>query len=382
MGVRADWKKGSLDTLTLQGDLYRDETGERVSVATFSPPAETMLNDRAYATGGNIVARWRHETGESSDIQVQAYFDRTNLQDVELGETRDTFDFDFVQHQTAGTSQQLTWGLGARVSPSNFIQMSPGVNFLPHQQTDTIYSGFVQYELPIIHNRLTLTAGTKLDHNNFSGFEYQPSARLLWSPSDHQSLWAAVTRAVREPSRIDQDVSFAIFAGVAGTPPTPVYFEITGNPDFESERLLSYEVGYRRTFTPRVYLDVATFYNDYARLENYGATSFVLGSAPGTPPTAYLAVLLPYANGVEGNTVGAEIAPDWQVTPWWQLRATYSYLNMNLRDSPGFAGDLGSILKSYLGSSPSHIVNLQARIDLVKRFELDMNYRYVSALPA
>jgi iron complex outermembrane receptor protein len=73
------------------------------------------------------------------------------------------------------------------------------VNFLPAKQTDSIYSGFVQYELPIVRNKLTLTAGTKLEHNNFSGFDYQPSVRLLWMVTPHQSFWAAVTRAVRTP---------------------------------------------------------------------------------------------------------------------------------------------------------------------------------------
>jgi len=177
MGFRADWKKGDQNTFTVQGDIYRGETGERVSIATFSPPAETMPEDKAFVSGGNIVARWRHETGHGSDIQIQANFDRTNFQDLELGETRDTFDIDFVQHQHLAAGQELTWGLGARVSPSNFIQSSAGVDFLPHLQTDTIYSGFVQYELPIVRDKLTLTAGSKLDHNNFTGFEYQPSAR-------------------------------------------------------------------------------------------------------------------------------------------------------------------------------------------------------------
>jgi len=113
---------------------------------------------------------------------------------------------------------------------------------------------------------------------------------------------------------VDQDVSFAIFAGSTGTPPTPVFFEITGDPTFASERLLSFEAGYRRTVTRRVYVDIATFYNVYHGLESYGTLSLFLGSTPGTPATAYLGLLLPYANGIEGNTVGAEIAPDWQVT--------------------------------------------------------------------
>jgi iron complex outermembrane recepter protein len=378
MGFRADWKKGHQDSFTVQGDIYRGETGERISIATFSPPAETMPDDKAFVSGGNLVARWRHDTGEGSDIQIQAYFDRTNFQDLELGETRDTFDVDFLQHQRIGAGQELTWGLGARVSPSNFIQSSAGVDFLPHQQTDTIYSGFVQYELPIVRDKLTLTAGTKLDHNNFSGFEYQPSARLLWTPTDHQSLWAAVTRAVREPSRVDQDVSFAIFAGSAGTPPTPVFFEITGDPTFASERLLSYEVGYRRTITKRVYVDFASFYNIHRDLQSYGGLSLLLAATP-VPP--HLVIMLPYANGIEGNTLGAEIAPDWQITPWWRVRGTYSFLHMGLKDAPGYT-DTGNLLSSYEGSSPRHVANFQSRFDLPKRFELDLDYRYVSALPA
>jgi iron complex outermembrane recepter protein len=376
MGFRMDGKKGDRDTFTVQGDTYGGVTGGRVSLASFSPVAETFPDDKANVSGGNIVARWRHETGEGSDIQLQTYFERTNFQDLELGETRDTFDFDFIQHQRIHGNQELTWGLGARVSPSNFIQTSAGVDFLPHQQTDSIYSGFVQYEMPIVSDRVTLTAGTKLEHNNFSGFEYQPSARLLWTPTALQSLWAAVTRAVRTPSRLDQDVSFAI--AVTPGPPFPVFFDIAGNPKFASERLLAYEAGYRVTITPRLYLDFAAFYNIYRDLQSYGALSFSL--AP-TPPPPHLVILVPYANGIEGHTTGAEIAPEWRITPWWQLRGSYSFLHMGLRDEPGFT-DTGMLLSSYRGSSPRHGAVIQSLFNLPKRFELDLTYRYSSALPA
>jgi iron complex outermembrane receptor protein len=376
MGFRVDGKKGDRNTFTVQGDIYQGVTGERVSLASFSPPAETQPDDKAFVSGGNIVARWRHETGEGSDIQFQTYFERTNFQDLELGETRDTFDFDFVQHQRIHGNQKLTWGLGARLSPSNFIQTSAGVDFLPHQQTDSIYSGFVQYETPIVSDRFTLTAGTKLEHNNFSGFEYQPSARLLWTPTARQSLWAAVTRAVRTPSRLDQDVTFAI--AVSATPPPPVFFDIVGNPSFTSERLLGYEAGYRVTVTPRLYLDFAAFYNIYHDLQSYGALSFFL--AP-TPPPAHVVILVPYANGIEGNTTGGEIAPEWRITPWWQVRGSYSFLHMGLRDAPGYT-DTGMLLSSYEGSSPRHGVVIQSLLNLPKRVEFDLTYRYSSALPA
>ena len=376
MGFRTDWKSGQKDTFTVQGDVYRGESGERAFIASFSPPAEIQKDGKGYVSGGNLLARWQHTTGEGSDIQIQAYFDRTNRQDFELGETRDTFDVDFVQHTRVHDGQELTWGLGARVSPSNFIQTSAGVNFLPNKQTDSIYSGFVQYELPIVRDKLTLTAGTKLEHNNFSGFEYQPSVRLLWTPTAHQSFWGAVTRAVRTPSRLDQDVQFAIL--VRATPPPPIYFQILGNPNLKAERLIAYEAGYRAQINSNVYVDFTVFYNTYNDLQGYGPPFPALAN---TPPPPHLFFVLPYANSIEGHTVGTEIAPNWKITHWWQVRGSYSFLHMQLKDKPGFT-DVGNLLSSYMGSSPSSLVGFQSLFNLPKHFELDATYRYSSALPA
>jgi iron complex outermembrane receptor protein len=376
MGFRADWKSSEENTFTVQGDIYRGESGESILIASLSPPAEISEQGKDYVSGGNLLARWEHTTGEGSDIQIQAYFDRTNRQDFELGETRNTFDIDFVQHLHIHADQNLTWGLGARVSPSNFIPTSAGVNFLPNKQTDSIYSGFVQYELPIVRDRVTLTAGTKLEHNNFSGFDYQPSVRLLWTPTNHQSLWGAVTRAVRTPSRVDQDVQFAIF--VTDTPPPPIYFQIVGNPKLKAEQLIGYEAGYRTQASRNVYVDFTAFYNNYNDLQSYGALSLAEAD---TPPPLRLLIVLPYVNGVEGHTVGTEIAPNWKITHWWQVRGSYSFLHMSLRDKQGFT-DTGGLLSSYMGSSPSSIVGFQSHFNLPKHFELDQTYRYSSALPA
>lgn len=376
LGFRTDWKRGEKDVFTVQGDLYSGESGEDTYIASFSPPAETAEHGYGYVSGGNLLARWQHTMGEGSDIQLQTYFDRTNRQDFELGETRDTFDVDFVEHVRVHDDQELTWGLGARISPSNFIQSSQGVNFLPASQTDTIYSGFVQYELPIVRDKLSLTAGTKLEHNNFSGFDYQPSVRLLWTPAEHESFWAAVTRAVRTPSRLDQDVNFDIL--IQATPPPPVYFEILGNPNLKPEQLIGYEAGYRREVNRNLYLDVTAFYNSYDDLQGYGAPSVGVGA---TPPPPHLFFVLPYANVIEGHTIGTEIAPNWRVTNWWRLSGSYSFLHMSLRDKPGFT-DVGNLLGSYSGSSPSDLVAFQSFFNLPKRFEFDQTFRYSSKLPA
>jgi iron complex outermembrane receptor protein len=375
VGFRTDWKSGEKDTFTVQGDVYRGESGESALLATFSPPAEVAQDETGYVSGGNLLARWQHTTGEGSNIQIQTYFDRTNRQDLELGETRDTFDIDFIQHLRVHGDQELTWGLGARVSPSNLIQTSPGVNFLPNKQVDSIYSGFVQYELPIVKEKLTLTAGTKLEHNNFSGFDYQPSVRLLWMPTARQSFWAAVTRAVRTPSRLDQDVQFDIF--LENLPP-PVYFQILGDPKLKAEQLIAYEAGYRAQVNPKLYVDVAGFYNSYSDLQGYGPP---YASESGTSPGEVLYFVLPYANVIEGHTVGVEIAPNWKIANWWQVRGSYSLLHMSLRDDPGIP-DTGNLLSSYMGSSPRHMVGFQSLFNLPKHFELDGSYRYSDALPA
>jgi iron complex outermembrane receptor protein len=378
MGFRTDWKSGDKDNFTVQGDIYSVGSGETSLVALFSPASEVQQSAIGSASGGNLLAQWQHTTGEGSDMQIKAYFDRTKRADIQGGETRDTFDVDYIQHARIYGAQNLTWGLGARVSPSNFLQTSPGVNFLPNKQTDSIYSGFVQYELPIIRDKVTLTAGTKLEHNNFSGFEYEPSVRLLWTPTARQSFWTAVTRAARTPSRQDQDVVFDIFAGTInlGTPPfpTPVYFEIQGNPKARAEQLIGYEVGYRTQVTSSVYVDFTAFYNTYNGLQGFGPAAINQAS-----PTAPVFFVLPYANIIKGHTTGVEIAPDWKITHWWQLRGSYSYLDMALRDKPGFT-DVGNLLPNYLGSSPRHVVSFQSLFNLPKRFELDTTYRYTSGL--
>jgi iron complex outermembrane receptor protein len=378
VGFRTDWKSGTKDAFTVQGDIYNAASGESSYLATFTtppattPPAEIQQEAIASASGGNLLARWQHTMGEGSDIQIQAYFDRTNRVDIEGGERRDTFDVDYVQHARIFGDQDLTWGLGARVSPSNFIQTTPGINFLPNKQTDSIYSGFLQYELPIVRDKLTLTAGSKLEHNNFSGFEYEPSIRLMWTPTDHQSFWAAVTRAVRTPSRQDQDVVFDILALAEPTPPS-VYFEVAGNPKAKAEQLIGYEAGYRTQVKSNVYIDFTAFYNNYTGLQGYGPIGL-------SETNEGVFFILPYANIIQGDTVGAEIAPDWKITSWWQVRGSYSFLHMALTDKPGFT-DIGNLLSSYEGSSPSHVANVQSLFNLPKHFELDATFRYVSALP-
>lgn len=373
-GFRTDWDRGPRDTFTFQGDIYREIAGETTQFALYSPPSQLTVDGNAELTGGNLLGRWKRVLSERSDFQVQAYFDRTNHFEPEFGETRDTFDVDFLHHLTLPWQQKFLWGLGARVSPSNVVQTVATTDFLPHHMTDQIYSGFVQDEIPLFSKRLLLTLGSKLEHNNYTGFEVQPSVRLLWNRTSRQSFWASVTRAVRTPSRLDEDITINFFATDT---PLPIYLRASGNRQFQSEKLIAYEAGYRTLLSSHFYVDLALFYNDYDDLYSFQVGAPFLELSP-PPPHAIIPVLT--SNGIRGAAMGFEVAPDWKPVSWWELKTSYSYLNMHLENKPG--SNDPSTIPGDEGSTPRHQVVIQSRVNLPKKLEFDQTYRYVSSLPA
>jgi iron complex outermembrane receptor protein len=373
-GFRLDWDNQKRDTLTLQGDLYKGGVGQRENIAYYSPPASIKVDGPQDVSGGNILGRWRRKLEDGSDIQVQAYYDRTYRFGSQLGETRNTFDIDFIHHLNVLSRQDIIWGLGGRWSPSDFIQTVATVDFLPHHQSDNIYSLFVQDEVAIVENKLWATIGSKFEHNIYTGWEIQPGFRLLWTPSSGQSVWGAVTRAVRSPSRLDEDLRLT---SLVTTSPLPEFIRIAGNPQFVSETLLGYEVGYRKLVTSRLYVDLSLFRNNYYDLTSFGSATFGFETSP---PPLRLVATVPWANGIEGNTEGVEVAPDWKVASWLELKASYSYFNMDLRNKPGSTETVTVGVDQ--GSSPRHQILIQSWFNLPKRFEFDPTYRFVSALAA
>jgi iron complex outermembrane recepter protein len=375
-GFRTDWESNASDAFTLQGDIYREAAGQDVAVGSYSPPGTIDLVGNTQFSGGNVLGRWKHRVNAGSDVQVQAYFDRTNNFEPQFGETRDTFDVDFLHHLTLARHQDFLWGLGARVSPANFSQRVPTLDFRPQYQTDQIYSGFVQDEIPLVPKRLSLTVGSKLEHNNYTGFEVQPSARLLWTRTPRQTFWVSATRAVRTPSRLDEDLQLTDF--LAANP--LIFLQVNGNGEFFSERLIAYEAGYRSLLSPHFYVDIAAFRNGYDDLYGYGTAGAL---AQLDPPPPHLLLTVPISNEVKGTTAGFEVAPDWQMTHWWQLRGSYSYLHLNLESKTPNPNSVEALnVLSDEGSSPHHQVVFESLVDLPKRFEFDQTYRYVSALPA
>jgi iron complex outermembrane recepter protein len=373
LGFRSDWAAGARDQFTMQGDMYKGGVGERVGIGSFSPPGQTISDQAVAVSGGNFLVHWRRDIRPGSDLQVQAYYDRTYALAPHYGETRNTFDVDFIHHLTLPWHQNFIWGAGIRISPSDFVETVPSLDFTPHHVANNVYSGFIQDEIAIVPDRFSLTVGTKVEHNNYTGFEPQPSVRALWTVDHKQSLWAAVTQAVRTPSRIEED--FRDDGFLLASP--LLYVEIDGNRHLHAERLRGYELGYRRLINPKMYVDFAVFHNEYNDLVSLGNPTLTLDSSP---PPDHFTYHFQYVNGIQGHTDGFELSPDWNPVSWLQLKASYSYLNLDLRLKPN-ATDTGTVTSDE-GSSPHNQVSFESRFNLPRGFEFDQTFRYVSALPA
>jgi len=358
-GFRLDWSQNTRTDYMLEGDAYGGTS-----------PAETGPSSFVnLVSGGDVVGRWRHKFENESDIYFEAYFDRTVRSGPLYSETRNTIDIDFLHRLKVADRHQITYGIGLHWSPNRFIQKSPIVNVVPNVDTDYIHTGFIQDEMHFLNDKLSVIAGAKLEGNNFSGFDIQPTLRGLWNPNPHQSFWAAATRAVTTPSRIEE--GFQLSGGeISANPPT--YLLVSGNPNFKSETVLGYEGGYRQLLTPKLYIDLDVFHNNYDHLQSFGVPTLI-----GNTLTIF------YENAIAGATNGIEIAPSWTIKPWWKLSGSYSYVGIDFHaDAPGSNISSTGSVPTYEGSSPAHQVKIQSNVNIGKRFEFDQTYYYASALPA
>src|SRR5213596_561412 len=378
-GFRADWTPAGANSLTVQGDIYRSRFDETLKVASLSAPySNTFPNDGKYS-GGNILGRWNH-TSEGSSMSLQMYYDNTTITDHSLfGDHQNILDIDFQDGFHAGNSQQFVWGLGYR-SIHDKNDASFTVSLQPNQVTLNQFSTFLQDEISLVDNRLQITLGSKFERNEFTGFEIEPNARLLWNLTPNQSIWTAVSRAVRTPALTEEGLRLNSQVIPPGTPanptPLPAVVAVFGSHQFNSEDLLAYELGYRVQATKNLSLDIATFYNNYSNLRT---------AEPGAPypegspaPTDFV---IPFVAGnkMSGGTYGVELFADWKVVPKWRLVGSYSYLQMYIHkniDSQDPTPDNPN------GSSPRHQWYLRSSVDLPKHFEQDTTLRFVDHLPS
>jgi iron complex outermembrane recepter protein len=371
-GFRTDWKIDDRDTLTVQGDIYDGVAGEAVRVTSEAPPSIVTLDQNAQLSGGNLLARWQRLLKNGSDVQLQVYYDRVNRLQANQAEYRNTFDVDFVHHFMLSEQQDFIWGLGARWSPASLPEIVPTYVFDPESRTDHVYTAYAQDQISLLDSRLQFTFGAKLLHSSFTGVDLEPSVSLLWAPTSRRTFWAAVTRAVRTPSDIEDTLQTTTLLSTV-----PLAFsQTTGDGKFTSETLLGYNGGYRSLIAKNFSLDLAVFFNQYDHLLSLEPVAPFIENDQGTPATIY-----PYinGNGLKGTTSGFEIAADWKPASWWRVESSYSLLMMNLHTLPTSSDTTTVALDE--GASPHHQAQLQSYVDLSRNLEFGLTFRYVGALP-
>jgi len=337
-GFRMDWDASNVNRLTLQGDLYDGRIGQ------------LSAGDIA-VSGGNVMAKWSRTPSEGSSLAAQLYYDRTH-RDIPgtFGEDLDTYDVDLQHRARLGARHDVVWGLGYRLINDRVVN-GPALAFLPPHVARQWFTGFAQDEIALVPNRLHVALGTKIEHNDYTGFEIQPSGRVNWRLSPSGTLWAAVSRALRTPSRIDRE----FFA--PGQPP----YRLAGGPGFHSEEELAYELGYRHQ-RGALALSLAAFYNRYYGLRSVEQVN---------PPAAFPIVI---GNGQDGESFGAEETVEYWLTSRWRLRAGYTELRVHIWPNPGSTDTSRGAAES---QAPDRQFLLKSSVDLPAQLRLDAGFRAI-----
>ncbi|GAB6064563.1 TonB-dependent receptor plug domain-containing protein [Deferrisoma palaeochoriense] len=373
-GFRLDAERAA-STWTLQGEIYRGRSGAVYTVPTADPDRlETWADDTAL-WGGNLLGRWGRKLGAAGRFQLQAYYDRTSRDEAIGREEREAWDLDLQHRFSLGRRHDVVWGGGVRLSRDR-IDGTAIIRFDPARRTDRLWNAFLQDEVALVPDHLHLILGVRAEHNNYTGAEWQPDARVLWRVTPGHTLWAGASRAVRTPSRAEADAVMAGQVLGVGNPanPLPVVIrpEFRGDDGFGSESVVSWQVGYRARWTEAVSTDLAAFLSRYRDLRTID--SRVVGPDPLHP--GWLVATGGPGNRADAVSKGVEAEARWRVTRAWRLRVAYTWFLLDI--DPGGSSDFSAEFEE--GKTPRHQVDLRSYADLPGGWSLDLGLRYVGSL--
>jgi len=386
LGGRLDWRASDADTLRMIAEVYDGTVGENFTLSSVAPPYSQNEDVTTEPSGGFLTMSWNRILSDTSDLSVQIYYDKSDRMAVAPEEERDTSSFDFQHHFEAGPRNDIVWGFEVRHSEDDTTG-SETISLDPPSRTQRLYSGFIQDEIRLYGDAVFLTLGTKVEKNNFSqsDYEWSPNARLSWLLTDTSTVWGSVAKAVRTPNRIEQDVR--ILGGVVpplvppNADPVPFAIRIYGNPDFDSEEVMAYELGFRAQPMEDLTVDVALFYNDYKELrwgQDLGVSCQPAGLPISDPacffgPFDFAELGVTFVNQGRQDSKGFELAMSWVPTEWWRLYGAYTYLKID-------GDDFSNLPMSFGEDAPEHQLSLRSNMSVTSAGNLDLWLRYVDAL--
>ncbi|HXS59045.1 MAG TPA: TonB-dependent receptor [Hanamia sp.] len=345
-GLRMDWDVTPKDLITFEGSIYSGR------------PNPDGNDTSIIARGDNLTVRWSHSASARSDFQLQFYYDHT-LRNFGNGfkEVLKTYDIDWQNRIALCDRHEVTYGANFRIMDHNVTNL-PLFGFFPGRKDLYLYSAFAQDKIALIKDRLRFTIGAKIEHNSYTDFEFQPNARLAFTPTKKQTIWAAVSQAVRTPSRIDRDFVAFLAPGLAF---------IRGDSNFVSETLTAYELGWRIQPSKNLSVSASSFYNVYDNIRS---------AEPGPIPPFNIPIT--FGNGVKGASYGIELSGIYQLTSWWNLKGGYTFFKKDLSLKSGSKDANNATAES---DDPQHQFVIQSKVILPARFEFGTVIRYIDKLP-
>ncbi|WP_331353308.1 TonB-dependent receptor [Cellvibrio sp. UBA7671] len=364
-GFRADWS----DEFTLQGDAYRTDTEQRRPHFSLIAPYMPIKQQIIRYDGINLLGRWTDKHHDGSRLSIQTYVDWAKRDEpFNFIDERITYDLDAQYNFAPLSAHDIILGAGYRYLTDD-EQGDNNTAFTPQKRRNSLYSAFVQDKITLAPEAWFLTLGAKFEHNEFSGFEFQPNARLQWHPGQNQTLWASVSRAVRTPTPIEEDLTSTLATAAN------VRAAFVPNDDFKSEKLTAYELGYRQQLAPAISVDVAAFHNDYDSLSTTMADpeNVQLVNNGIDPPHIFIPFI--FTNNMQGTSEGIETAINWAVNPNLKIAANYSYLQLSLRALDPTQEEAEKL-------APEHQAGLKIFWNINDNWTLDTTAIYVDELPA
>ncbi|MCA9040656.1 MAG: TonB-dependent receptor plug domain-containing protein [Planctomycetaceae bacterium] len=372
VGFRADWDAfgAGEDFVTFQGDYYQGNSGFGMQMTEwFIPQHDFNVYDDYHFAGGNFLTRWKHVFDEDTTTTLQAYYDGQSRSSSALDTVMHIFDVEWTNTCSWNDDNHITWGARFRTYNDDLTFQNGQFGAKTTKQTRNLGSIFIQDEIDVIEDVFTVWLGTKVEHNDYTGFENQPSARFLWTLNEREIIWGAASRAVRTPSRNEDDMIHRI--GIHDHT-TNLLLNFTGNRNLQAENVVAFELGYRSQPTDGFSWDVAGFYNDFSDLIAYAGPVNVFEA----PNTLYITETP--GNNTSGASYGAEISSTVQMTDWWEMYGSFSYVQIVLDPDD----DVDTQFLWEEGATPHAMVFLQNNFDVTDEVELGIGTRFIDSLPS
>ncbi len=388
-GMRYDRLIGE-DRLTLLGDAFHYTAGDQWVVPRvtpfMTPPYTRLLPQDQASHGASLSLRYEWRTASGMDNALQASYAKSDFGVGQtIAEDRETIDLDFQQRVQPGKAHDVVWGLGYRHSRDR-IDASGNVEFSVPARRSRLASVFLRDELTLVPERWHLTLGTRFEHDSYTGFDTQPDLRLRFTPDPADTFWAALSRAVRTPSRGERDalINNYVAAPASGmnAMPLPALLPLVApEGDLRAEKLTQLDFGWRKQLSQQFAFDATAFYGRYRDTvaSRSGEPSLIFAQSPyGLVPVA---INSPVVRDVRqpATTKGMEVSADWRALPALRLQGSYAWLNLKVSRPGNPAGD--SLAALYEGNAPQRQWSVRAAWDVARGHRADLWLRRASALP-